>query len=143
MKKFSIIALLLIVVFAVLGLLLADNQSDNILSNEGINISIMEPIPDSVVDSPLEIRGEARGPWYFEANFSVYIEDANGVRLGGHYATAQGDWMTEEFVPFSAELSFSEPTTDTGVLVLEKANPSGLPEHADELRIPVRFSVNE
>jgi hypothetical protein len=48
--------------------------------------------------------------------------------------------MTEEFVPFTATLTFEQPETETGFLVLEKDNPSGLPEQADELRIPVSFT---
>ena len=47
--------------------------------------------------------------------------------------------MTENFVPFRTELEFRTPTTERGTLVLEKDNPSGLPENSDELRIPVRF----
>jgi hypothetical protein len=31
------------------------------------------------------------------------------------------------------------PAGATGTLLLEKANASGLPEHAAELRVPVRF----
>ena len=54
-------------------------------------------------------------------------------------AQAQSDWMTEEFVPFKAMLEFSAPTTATGTLVLEKDNPSGLPENADSLIVPVKF----
>jgi hypothetical protein len=47
--------------------------------------------------------------------------------------------MTPDFVPFAVVLSFSPPTTSTGTLVLERSNPSGLPENAGEVRIPVRF----
>jgi hypothetical protein len=47
--------------------------------------------------------------------------------------------MTEDFVPFSAILPFAVSSTPKGRLVLEKDNPSGLPEHADELIIPVYF----
>jgi spore germination protein GerM len=50
------------------------------------------------------------------------------------------EWMTEEYVPFEATLSFNPPQTETGTLILSKDNPSGLPEHDDELRIPVRFA---
>jgi len=63
--------------------------------------------------------------------------------LGEHFATAQDDWMTEDFVEFESNLSFDEPGTETGTLILEKANPSGLEEHSDELLIPVRFEVEE
>ena len=47
--------------------------------------------------------------------------------------------MTTEFVAFTVVLTFSVPITETGTLVLEKDNPSGLLENANELRIPVRF----
>ena len=93
-----------------------------------------------VVTSPLTIEGQARGPWYFEASFPVELVDATGKRLAIAPAQAQGEWMTTNFVPFSITLTFSKPTTATGTLILHKDNPSGLPEHGDELRIPVRFS---
>lgn len=103
-------------------------------------IRVTSPLPNTSVRSPLTITGEARGNWYFEASFPVRIEDANGNVLGQHYAEAQGEWMTTNFVPFRSTLTFSAPTTATGFLVLEKDNPSGLPENAAEIRVPVRFS---
>ena len=48
--------------------------------------------------------------------------------------------MTTEYVPFVIQLSFSMPSTPTGTLVLEKDNASGLPEHANQLEIPIRFA---
>lgn len=109
----------------------------------GLNALIVldTPIPDAVVTSPLTIIGKARGNWYFEASFPVRILDAHGNELAIAPATAQGDWMTTDFVPFSLILPFATSTTETGTLVLEKDNPSGLPEHDNELRIPVRFAV--
>jgi len=59
--------------------------------------------------------------------------------LGQIPAQAQGDWMTENFVPFAATLDFTTPTTATGSLILEKDNPSGLPENDKQLTIPVKF----
>ena len=103
-------------------------------------IRVTSPLPNSSVRSPLTITGEARGNWYFEASFPVKILDANGKVLGQHYAEAQGEWMTTEFVPFRSTLTFSTPTTSTGVLVLEKDNPSGLPQNTAEIRVPIRFS---
>lgn len=102
-------------------------------------IRIDNPRPNSVIESPLEVTGEARGTWYFEASFSVYLYDNNGKELAQGAAEAKGDWMTEEFVPFTAAISFDTPDTEKGELVLEKANPSGLSENEDELRVPVRF----
>jgi len=54
-------------------------------------------------------------------------------------AQAQGEWMTESYVPFGVVLTFEPPTGTTGRLILEKSNASGLPQHADSVVIPVRF----
>lgn len=104
-------------------------------------IVVDAPLPDAEVSSPLAISGRARGNWYFEASFPVRMLDGSGKELGVIPAQAQGEWMTTEYVPFSVALFFATPTTPTGTLVLEKDNPSGLPEHANELRIPVRFTT--
>lgn len=98
-------------------------------------------VPSQIVQSPLTVTGRARGNWYFEADFPVKLLDANGSILAQAPAQAQGNWMTTEYVPFSATLNFSKPSGSTGTLVLEKNNPSGLPENADELRIPVKFQT--
>jgi hypothetical protein len=103
-------------------------------------IRVQTPLPDAVVHSPLRVSGEARGTWFFEASFPVTLLDAHGRALVQTHAQAKGEWMTESFVPFESELRFETPSTDTGTLVLAKDNPSGLPEHADELRLPVRFA---
>jgi hypothetical protein len=103
-------------------------------------IRISAPLANARVDSPLAIRGEARGSWFFEATFPVVLLDANGKELAKHYATAEGEWMTDAFVPFMATLEFAKPTTPSGTLVLERANASGLPEHAAEVKVAVRFA---
>jgi hypothetical protein len=102
-------------------------------------IRITSPTANQVVTSPFTITGQARGTWFFEASFPIQLVDANGRVLGTAIAQAQGDWMTTEFVPFQTQMTFTNPATSTGTLIFEKDNPSGLPEHADELRIPVRF----
>jgi opacity protein-like surface antigen len=104
-------------------------------------IRIDSPRPNAVISSPLEIRGKARGTWYFEADFPIRLLDAEGNEIAVAIAQAQGDWMTEEFVPFQASLTFTAPGTPGGVLVLQKDNPSGLPENDDELVVPVLFAA--
>ena len=47
--------------------------------------------------------------------------------------------MTTDFVPFSVTLTFVKPATATGTLVLQKDNPSGLPEHDASVEMPVQF----
>src|SRR3989338_2460902 len=102
-------------------------------------IHVTAPLSNAIVESPLTVSGEARGNWYFEASFPVRIYDANNKELGVTPAQAKGDWMTTEFVSFEAVLTFSAPATETGTLILQNDNPSGLPENSKEVRIPVRF----
>ena len=102
-------------------------------------IRVDNPRPNQVIENPLYVTGEARGFWFFEADFPVKLFDDNGFLLGVTPAQASGAWMTEDFVAFKATLLFAVPSTSKGKLVLEKDNPSGLPEHADELIIPIYF----
>lgn len=99
------------------------------------------PQENSTVKSPLSIAGTARGPWFFEATFPVVLTNWDGLIIAEGYATAQGDWMTEDFVPFSAELTFSADTSvsNRGSLILQKANASGLHENDDAYEITVFF----
>ncbi|MBX4181641.1 GerMN domain-containing protein [Candidatus Parcubacteria bacterium] len=114
-----------------------DNGGGGSINNE--NIRITSPKVNDTIGSPVTVTGEAKGTWYFEASFPVKILDANGKVLGQGPAQAQGDWMTTNFVPFTATINFTTPTTSTGTVVFEKDNPSGLPENADEVRVPVKF----
>lgn len=95
------------------------------------------------VSSPLTVEGRAKGTWYFEASFPVELRDKNGNLLAETPAQAQGDWMTENFVDFKAELEFSVPSSEEGIVVLKKANPSGLPENDDEVIVPIKFAEPE
>lgn len=99
------------------------------------------PQEGEAVSSPLTVRGQARGPWYFEGSFPVVLTDWNGLIITEGIATAQGEWMTEEYVPFEAELTFEADTrvSDRGSLILQKSNASGLPEHDDAYEITVRL----
>jgi len=102
-------------------------------------IKVDQPRPYQKIESSLIVSGEARGSWFFEANFSVKLINSDEEVIATAVAQAKEDWMTKEFVPFEAELNFQKPETNEGILILKKANPSGLPEHEDEKRIPVRF----
>ena len=93
---------------------------------------------DAIV-SPLVIQGEARGTWSFEASFPIHLLDGDGNEIISVPAQLEGDWMTTEFVPFTATLVFEKPATSTGTLVFQKDNPSGLPEYDKSISIPIRF----
>lgn len=110
----------------------------NVLEKKDL-IQIANPQPQQKITSPLTITGQARGNWFFEASFPVKLVDQNGDTLAEAIAQAQTEWMTENFVAFKATLEFPKPTTATGVLILQKDNPSGLPENDDWLVLPVKF----
>lgn len=102
-------------------------------------ITVTSPAQNQAITSPLSITGQARGQWYFEATFPIVLEDSAGNTIAQGFATAQGDWMTTEYVPFTATLQFTKPASGTGTLILQKSNASGLPENDDQIEIPVRF----
>ncbi|HCC83732.1 TPA: hypothetical protein DEP96_02700 [Candidatus Uhrbacteria bacterium] len=111
----------------------------NVISHLDL-IRLTTPLPGDTVRSPLTIKGEARGSWFFEASFPVFLTDWDGRIIGSGIAQAQGDWMTSDFVPFTATITFvpdAEVYSNRGALILRKDNPSGLPEHDDALEIPV------
>ncbi|MGB7842382.1 MAG: Gmad2 immunoglobulin-like domain-containing protein [Salinimicrobium sp.] len=85
------------------------------------------------------MTGRARGSWFFEADFPLEIVNENGKVLAKSYATAQGNWMTNKFVPFSAEVEFEAAGAVKGSLILRRANASGLPENDRSYRLPVSF----
>lgn len=103
-------------------------------------IRVNNPRPNQTIKSPITITGQARGYWFFEASFPIKLYDENNNLLAVAIAEAQKEWMTEDFVPFKAEMNFEIlKNSKKGVLVFEKDNPSGLPEHDDQLRMPVVF----
>jgi len=98
------------------------------------------PKPNSVVVSPIKISGEARGSWFFEGSFNAEVLDSDGDLLGDAILTAEGEWMTNEFVEFTGELEFDNTSDSTGELIIKSANPSGLLENQKTLSIPVHFN---
>lgn len=103
-------------------------------------IEVDQPLPNSTVISPLTITGRARGYWYFEASFPVVLKDSTNTVIAQGIAQAQGNWMTEEFVPFVVTLVFTQPPSgSTGTLVLNKDNPSGEPQNDDSFTVPILF----
>lgn len=102
-------------------------------------IVVSQPADGESVSCPLHIEGEARGEWYFEASFPVKLLDEVGNVIAEEVARADGDWMTDDFVPFSLDLYY-ETSSRSGVLVLKKDNPSGLPENDAQLEISVMLS---
>ena len=122
-----------------------DDVQDHIDSKSEF-VTLAKPVPNATVTSPLAVSGEARGTWFFEGDFPLVLTDWDGRIIGESFASADGSWMTESFVPFAGSLEFENPCDPAmpvscqGSPILQKANPSGLPENDNALEIPVRFA---
>jgi hypothetical protein len=112
-------------------------------SQENKLIKVENPQPNETIQSPYTIKGQARGNWYFEATFPVKLLDENGNIIKETFAQAQSDWMTENFVPFESVLSFSVAKDQKGTLILQKDNPSGLPENDAQISISVFLKASK
>lgn len=102
-------------------------------------IQVESPRPNTEISSPIIIKGKARGTWFFEGSFPIKLLDDKNVVIANTIAKADGEWMTQNFVPFTAILPFSSSGAKKGKLILQKDNPSALPENEDFLEIPLRF----
>jgi len=115
------------------------DQKDNQSNNQTISSEIIvdTPKPNSEIQSPLSITGQARGNWYFEAVFPVKLLDSRKQIIAQGQARAKSDWLTTDFVPFEAYLEFSSDIKQNGVLILQNDNPSGMPQNLKQIQIPV------
>lgn len=102
-------------------------------------VKIETPAPFNTVSSPVTIRGVARGPWFFEASFPIKIVTDKGITIGSGIAQADGEWMTTDYVPFTAIITFTKGGATEGEIIIAKDNPSGMPENDDSFIIPVKF----
>lgn len=104
------------------------------------DIIVTSPKEGETVSFPLLIEGKAKGTWFFEASFPIRILGENGKIKADLYAQAQGDWMTEDFVPFHAEVtSMDFFDGEDGTIILSRDNPSGLPDGSKSHYVFFRF----
>ncbi|MFA6254562.1 MAG: GerMN domain-containing protein [Patescibacteria group bacterium] len=112
----------------------------------GNKIIVYSPNKNQEFTFPLTITGEARGNWFFEASFPVKLLDANNQVIAQTIASAKSDWMTTDFVPFEAEIVgsiLSQSGQIPVTLVLQRDNPSGLPQNDEQITIPLILSQPE
>lgn len=115
-------------------------NNTNTAPNE-INVKVDNLKAGDTITTPLVITGSAK-LWYFEGDFPVKLLDENGQELAGTPARAQGEWMTEDWVPFVATLTFISPKDQNGTLVLMEDNPAGF-EDFEKFELPVKIKKTE
>jgi hypothetical protein len=109
------------------------------ISEKGVP-SVTSPKPNTKVTSPFSVTGTVPPGWMFEGVFPVKLLDAKKkviAQTQGKEVTP-GSWSSGSDVAFRASVEFTT-AEKSGFLVLEKDNPSGLPENADSFEIPVTF----
>ncbi len=112
------------------------------IEDEKTFIQVLIPAPNQKITSPLQVSGQARGNWFFEATAPLILVDWDGRIIAQSYIQATDDWMTEDFVPFEGTLNFELPETTPykrGAIIFQKSNPSDLPENDDAIEIPIEF----
>ncbi|MCS7183941.1 MAG: PQQ-dependent sugar dehydrogenase [Patescibacteria group bacterium] len=113
----------------------------SIILKEDISRLIQVELPkeNTVIKSPLIIKGKAKGIWFFEGNFPVILTDKKGNIVSQGYVSAKDNWMTENFVPFEGKIEFKNNINIDGYLIFKNSNPSGLPENDFYFKIPIKF----
>lgn len=100
-------------------------------------IQVTSPLAGAIIAKEFTVSGKARGYWYFEGTFPAQLQTPGGSLLAEGVLTGQGNWMTEEFVPFHGEFRVSKKYTGKVVLIIKNDNPSGLSEKESWLSIPL------
>ena len=108
--------------------------ADKPVESQSGNIKVSQPQPDSLVSSPLLVKGQARA---FESTFQMVLKDAAGKEIVKKTATyAAPD--AGQFGDFGELLLFDNPKTDKGTLeVFTYSAKDGTVQ--DLVKIPVKF----
>ena len=101
-----------------------NGSDDTIDMSSKIRVSI--PAGNSVnASTGFEVGGQAVGNWFFEASAPVSVYSKDGKLLVATYMTAQGEWMTTDFVPFKGQIPpFLTNGATEGYIQFENDNPS-------------------
>lgn len=122
-------------------------NKEELVNNEDVvdySIDVQNITAKQVISSPLELNGEVRGSWLFEASAPVVLTDWDGLIIAEGHISTKENWMTTDFVPFEGILEFEAPVdigdfSDRGYLIFQKDNPSDLRELDEALEIEIRF----
>jgi len=100
-------------------------------------IEVESPLPNAVTGKDFSVIGKARGNYFFEASFPIDLLDKDGNILVQTYASAEGDWMTTDFVPFKSDIKIPTDYAGPATLVLKKDNPSDMRELDASISFPI------
>lgn len=139
--------ILLVALGITLGACAVQSQADDVdqkasLADDG-QIFADQPEAGMTVTSKVLVSGHARGDLFFEAVLPVDVVDEGDNIVGEGAVRAEGDWMTQEFVPFQGEIAFTLPdgvSSAAGAVVFLLQDMSGLSEDVILFSVPVTLS---
>lgn len=104
---------------------------------------VISPRPGDIIKSPLTVEGTVPSGWMFEGVIPIKIVDEYGnlIVQGLGSELTPGSWQSGIPIDFEGVLEYTT-TAKKGFVVLEKDNPSGLPENGDKYEIPVNFEAD-
>ena len=146
MKKFVLFTVIILIVITFLVLVFdwgrrgttTPEINPNATSTLEMPIVVNNIKDNQEVSNPINIKGKARGSWFFEATFPIQLVDIDGNIISSTVAHAQSDWATTSFVNFIAELNYNKASsTGPALIVLNNDNPSGNPDFDQSIFIPV------
>ncbi len=101
-------------------------------------IQVEVPAKNSVIGENLNIKGKARGYWFFEGVFPVSILDDTGYIVAEGNARALGDWKTTDMVPFEGNIEIvSVANSERGIIKIKRDEQKG--SDAQYIEVPIRF----
>jgi len=114
------------------------NQSlivEKITASDGREIKLED---GAVLPYKFSIRGKVKN-WMYEGEFPVFLTDSAGQVYQFTSAKAQGEWMTTDYVQFTAEMDLTGvPIMSNELeLVFRKSNPSGDPKLDEQVSFAV------
>jgi hypothetical protein len=148
MKKI-LVAIFFVIALVTVSILISKEKPSNNFVGEIGNVSEKSDLikitnikANQNITSPVVIKGEARGTWFYESIFPVLIVDWDGKIIGQGLANADGEWKTDDFVSFSATIEYDKSEisglyANRGSLILIKTDMSDSPQNDDALEFPV------
>ena len=111
----------------------------SVVSSDG-HLAVPTLHANDLVSDPLTLSGAVTGGgWFFEGSFPVQLFDGSGALIGTSPAQAQGDWTSTGTVPFTVSITYPPTTSTVGTILFQNDNPSGLPQNAKTVSVPIRF----
>ena len=106
--------------------------------------SITTGSPHRIDTSHHPFMGRARNDWFVDGKFPVEIRDASGGLVWSGVAQADKSQQTDPgYMVFWVDAEYPYEAAregQNGVVIFKKANPSGLPQNGDELKIEGTFN---